>query len=202
VKGDTGPQGTQGPQGAQGQQGVAGGTGPQGPAGTTGGQGPQGDPGPAGPQGVQGPIGQAATLIRKSADESVQNSTTLQNDDHFSFAVGANETWVFEGWIIVFSSTATPDIKLAFTTPAGATLRWSGLGAGNAGTDHEVISSSGAADSYQITSTGGVRDTILVHGVVSTGATAGTLQLQWAQNTADASTSIVEQGSYLWAFKQ
>jgi hypothetical protein len=95
-----------------------------------------------------------------------------------------------------------PDIKLAFTAPAGATIRWSGLGDGNVGTDHEVISSSGASDSYQITSTGGVRDAILVHGMVTTTGTAGSLQLQWAQNTLDASQTLVESGSYMWATKQ
>jgi hypothetical protein len=165
-------------------------------------QGPPGDTGPAGPPGTVGPVGQVNVVIRKPADEQVQNSATLQNDDDFSFALGANETWIFEGWIIVFSSTTSPDFKLAFTVPSGATIRWSGLGDGNAGTDHEVITTSGGSDSYQITSTAGVRDTILVHGVVQTGATPGTLQMQWAQNTNDAAPIVVEAHSYLWAQKQ
>lgn len=202
LKGDTGPQGVQGPTGPPGSQGLAGGPGPQGVQGPPGVQGPQGDPGPTGPPGPQGPVGQSNVLIRKPANEQVQNSTTLQNDDNFSFALGANETWVFEGWVIVFSSTTSPDFKLAFTVPAGATLRWSGIGAGNAGTDHEVITGSGLFDSYQVTSTAGVRDTILVHGIVSTGATPGTLQMQWAQNTNDAAPIVVEADSYVWAFKQ
>jgi Collagen triple helix repeat (20 copies) len=202
VKGDTGPQGVQGPTGPDGPPGLAGGTGPQGVQGPPGVQGPQGDAGPTGPPGPAGPVGQINVLIRKPANEQLQLSTTLQDDDNFSITLGANETWIFEGWLIVFSSTTSPDFKLAFTVPTGATLRWSGIGDGNAGTDHEVITASGASDSYQVTSAAGVRDTILVHGIVTTGATPGTLQMQWAQNTNDAAPIVLEAESYLWACKQ
>ena len=64
--GATGPQGLQGPAGAKGPQGLqgpAGAKGPQGLQGPAGAKGPQGDrgpqglPGPQGPQGLQGPAG-------------------------------------------------------------------------------------------------------------------------------------------------
>ena len=200
-KGDTGPQGLQGQTGPQGPQGVTGDTGPQGLEGPPGVQGPPGDIGPPGPQGPIGPAGQANVLIRKSIDEST-TSTLLHNDTSFSFDLGANETWVFEGWIIAFSSTTAPDIKLGFTVPTGSTLRWSGLGAGNAGTDHEVISTSGVTDSYQLTSTAGARNTIVLHGVVKTGLTPGTLRMQWAQNASSAAPTVVEAGSYIWIQRQ
>ena len=38
----------------------------------------------------------AATTVYKTADEIVNNSTTLQNDDHLLLALGANEVWRLE----------------------------------------------------------------------------------------------------------
>src|SRR5262249_33476391 len=127
-KGDAGAQGPQGNVGQQGVQGPAGDQGPVGAVGPAGSQGPQGDIGPAGPAGPTGPAGQVNVIIRKTADESLANSTTVQNDDQLSFAVGANESWVFEAWIVIFSSQSAPKFKMTFTVPTGATIRWSGLG--------------------------------------------------------------------------
>ena len=59
-KGDTGPQGEQGPKGdtgPQGEQGPKGDTGPQGEQGPKGDTGPQGKQGPKGDTGIQGPQG-------------------------------------------------------------------------------------------------------------------------------------------------
>jgi hypothetical protein len=139
--------------------------------------------------------------VRKATDESVASSTALQNDDELAVPLGLGEVWIFEAWIGVFSSSATGDFKLSFTVPAGATIRWSGLGAGNTGTDHEVITSSGATDVYQITGSGGITDSIVIHGTVVNGLTAGNLQMQWAQNTSTSAAVVVQTGSYLWAGK-
>lgn len=57
AKGDTGPQGIQGPPGPQGEQGVQGPQGPPGPQGEQGEQGETGPQGPPGPQGEQGETG-------------------------------------------------------------------------------------------------------------------------------------------------
>jgi collagen triple helix repeat protein len=56
-KGDTGAIGPQGPQGAQGDTGLQGSAGPAGPTGPTGPQGLKGDTGPSGPAGPLGPQG-------------------------------------------------------------------------------------------------------------------------------------------------
>jgi hypothetical protein len=140
-------------------------------------------------------------MIRKSADESVASSTVLQNDDQLSFPIAIGEAWTFEAWLGVFCSKSTPDFKLTVTVPAGAVIRWSGLGSGNAGTDHEVITTSGATDIYQITGAGGTIDSITIHGTVQNVGTAGSVQIQWAQNASDAAAVVVQTGSYLSAGK-
>ncbi len=136
--------------------------------------------------------------VRKLADENVVSSTTLQNDDHLAFPIAANETWSFSGWLIVTSASGTPDLRLAFTVPAGATLRWSGFGDGNTGADHEVIVTSGFVDVFQVTG-GSWRDWVQVRGIVVNGANAGTVQMQWAQNVSNGSAMTIQAGSYLQA---
>jgi hypothetical protein len=36
-------------------------------------------------------------VILKAANETVSNSTTLQDDNHFTFSMGANDIWLVEG---------------------------------------------------------------------------------------------------------
>jgi hypothetical protein len=128
----------------------------------------------------------------------VVSSTTLQNDDHLAFPIAANETWSFVGWLIVTSASGTPDLRLAFTVPAGATLRWSGFGDGNTGADHEVIVTSGFTDVFQLTGAAW-RDWVQVRGIVSNGANAGTVQMQWAQNLSNPSAVTIQAGSHVQA---
>ena len=63
IKGETGPQGEQGPQGPAGADGAQG---PQGVPGVEGPQGIQGERGPVGPQGEQGPSGQDGAPVCKT----------------------------------------------------------------------------------------------------------------------------------------
>lgn len=149
------------------------------------------------------PIWDAATTIttvRKTADETVNNSVTLQNDDALLLALAANETWYF---IAVLSQIGnnTADFKFAFTVPTGATLNWGCVGkintAGTAG-PCDSITTSGTADDND-----GATDArrVTLRGVVVNGGTAGNLQLQWAQSTATVVDTKVLTNSYLEAHK-
>lgn len=138
--------------------------------------------------------------IRKTADETVNNSATLQNDDVLLLALAANETWYFT---LVFShvGNGTADIQYAFTVPAGATLKWGCI----ARTDTSDsfggctdITSSGTAEPA---GAGTGNRIVLSMGVVANGGTAGNLQLQWAQNVATVVDTKVLANSYLEAHK-
>ncbi len=136
-------------------------------------------------------------IIRKTANETVNNSSTLQNDNHLFAALLANTTYHFSAFVAHLGNT-TADFKLAWITPSGSALLWSlpnamiqpgeGLGAAS------VITNSGSAISVQ----GTVGDLAqLVSGTVRTFGTPGNLQLQWAQNTATAVDTIVLTNSFL-----
>jgi len=136
-----------------------------------------------------------ATIVRKTADEIVNNSTTLQNDDHLLLSAGANETWFLEFFLLNSSVTTTPSITLCIIAPSGADGKWMALRQTN------IV----AAES--IGSAIGFGSPVLAYipywlsAVVRIGATAGNIQLQWAQNTATAEDTKLLMGSCLIAHK-
>ena len=131
-------------------------------------------------------------VVTKPTNEVVNSSTTLQNDDHLFFSVGANEEWTFR-FVVSANVAASPDIKFAVTAPAGSVCRVavvdpegatsvSGLGCG---VSSGLIPGNGANDVYEVV------------GTVNSSGTAGNVQLQWAQNTSNAAAVTVLAGSYL-----
>lgn len=145
-------------------------------------------------------------LTRKSANEVVNNSGALQNDDHLLQALGASQTWMFEAHIICQGPDAA-DIKIAFTVPSGATLTWSAIGpatgatgGGAASTIVDYVSVSGTAATF---GTDGNPKTLAIHvrGMVRTAGTTGNLQLQWAQSAATANDTTVYTDSWLLALR-
>ncbi|MBL0311054.1 MAG: collagen-like protein, partial [Bacteroidetes bacterium] len=60
-------------------------------------------------------------FARKTADESVTSSTSLQDDNHLQFAIGANETWDVS-FVLRFTASSGGDIKFALVLPSGATM--------------------------------------------------------------------------------
>lgn len=140
--------------------------------------------------------GDGVAFVTKAADETVNNSAVLQNDDHLFFPVGANETWVFNVEFAAQSNT-TPDIKFAVTAPATSTCLYNfylPTGTQNSrvttcGTQTTVLNGNNTNQSY------------IGYGTITTAGTAGNIQLQWAQNTANGSNTIGRQGSILKAYR-
>lgn len=136
-------------------------------------------------------------IIYKSSDETVNGSDTLQDDNELTFAIGANEKWAFTIYLRT-SSGATPDFKYSLSVPSGATFTFwstynvtqvSNLGGGY--TDKAVVDGSG---SFPIGSD-------IANGSVINSSTTGSVTLQWAQNTSNASDTKLLAGSYIIAHK-
>ena len=140
-------------------------------------------------------------IVRKTVDESVVSNTTLQNDDVLLMSLGATETWMFQ-CNVIFSSSTTADFKVAFTIPASATIAatamWNNATASTA--NIRSWTSSGAANDLQAL---GITELLFlpIYGIVTTAGTAGSLTLQWAQNTTDATNTTVRANSTLYAVK-
>lgn len=134
---------------------------------------------------------------RKSADETVTTSTTLQNDDELFVAVNANGIYEFR-LFLDYNSSTTADIKIGWTLPSGATMTYVQNGLDASSTTNLGAQNLGPltqASNPVFGGTGG--DTVAIPlGMLVVGANAGTMQLQWAQSTSSGST-IVRAGSHL-----
>lgn len=142
--------------------------------------------------------GDVPTVVRKTADETVNNSTAFQNDNDLFFAMAANTTYEIELFLLVVSDS-TADFKMAFTLPAGANMIWfhvqdasiDAFRIASLGTAAQTISIVGSTDEHAF----------WIKGIVRCATFAGNLQLQWAQNTATVVNTTVYANSVIkyWA---
>lgn len=129
----------------------------------------------------------------KTADETVNNSATLQDDDDLFVALVANATY----WIVLnlfYTTGATPKIKFGWTFPTSATLR-----ATLTGYFSSALQCVRAIETDVSVMDSGTGFGLVTAGRVVTSGTAGNLKLQWAQNTANVSNTQVLIGSSLLA---
>jgi hypothetical protein len=145
------------------------------------------------------PTGNSA-VKRKSADESVTSSTTLQNDNDLSFAIAASE--IFAVMFVLFvddASNGSADLKVGFSVPASCTVKWSIDGYNNASNswNSEVTTEASSANTELLSP----QLRVVVHALVVNSTNAGTVQLQWAQKTSNGSAVTVRAGSHLIANK-
>jgi len=127
-------------------------------------------------------------------DFTVNNSTTLVNVPNFSVAVEASSFYYFRLSMRSTSGT-TPDVKLGFTIPSGATGGYTWL-----------LASPNTADRLwgtpaALAGTGAIALSNIA-GLLITDTTAGTFQIQWAQNTANASDTTMLTGTTFVMIKQ
>lgn len=150
-------------------------------------------------------------VVIKAADESLSSNTTLQNDDELFLSVAASAKYVVD--LQIFAITAandvTEDIKLGFTFPSGSTLHFSGTGPNNADLSGAASSNSNGEWIARMSATSGtttipygmsgVELGLSLRAILITSTTAGTLQLQWAQNSSTANALTVSAGSMMRA---
>jgi len=133
-------------------------------------------------------IGETRIVI-KTADETVNNSATFQNDDHLFHSVVTGTYFFRHQW--VYNTGATPDLKSQYTTPASTTMRyWTQASI-------STHAASGLTQASSVIYDGDGQDVSVTTAGRMTITTAGTFQWQWAQNTANASNTIVREAAYL-----
>ena len=151
----------------------------------------------------------APTVVRKTADETVNNSITLQNDDHLFFALGANEAWLVQLFIMGITPTRSPDLKIGFSVPTGCSMTWAICASGYSTASYSWGYASAVGYPYIYNETGtaivgfeaNTKAGFYFIAIVKNGATAGNLNLQWAQNTATVEDTKVLANSCLIAHK-
>lgn len=137
----------------------------------------------------------------RASTQTVSNSTTLVNDDTLLLALVANATYRIEGQLYYNQTAAgTAGIKIGWTLPAGATGFNETF---HADTGTSVLTGFFASN-WAGTIAAGTSGTSVVgmtiHGTLTT-VSAGTLQLQWAQNTSSATGTQMQVSSSLVAWR-
>lgn len=135
--------------------------------------------------------------LEKAGDESVSTSTTFQDDDDLQFSAVANAVYEIKYAVRFTRTVNTCGRKYQFVGPAGAT---GGV------IDTTVLSSTFASgDQVPDTGTGGGTDSAdeTLSGTlrVKIAATAGTVKLQFAQNTSHASALLCKAGSFAIVYR-
>ncbi len=157
---------------------------------------------------LQGLPGASHILVRKTADEAVDNSATMQNDDHFSFAIAANEVWFVELCLIV-DGMDTGGMDCTWSLPTDGTFASRHIGAEPDQTSTGVVV---AASNLALIASGAevrvVADAatvditaIIMKFTIVNGANAGTAQFQWAQASNTVGPTNIHSESYMIAHR-
>ncbi len=138
------------------------------------------------------------TTVVKTADETVNNSNTLQDDNELTFAGTNGGTYAVKFVLNILQNDAAADFKVDFNSLAGNTswfsCRWQLFDIGgvvlsdveNAGADTDMSMTSASASQQFVE--------ITLNFTLSAGANC---TLRWSQNTATVADTVVKKGSYL-----
>jgi hypothetical protein len=142
-------------------------------------------------------------FVRKTADESVTSSTTLQNDDHLSIAIpGAGSYEIDISLGITSAANAAGDIRVGATFPAGTMTLFvdaldASLASSHTGTilRHALALTSGVdpGEGFGASTT----QTYASLKFLFVATASGTFQFQWAQLASNASATTVKANSFL-----
>jgi hypothetical protein len=137
------------------------------------------------------------SFVQKSTTQSVTSSTTLVDDNAFTFTLAANKTYEVTG-VLRMDCGSTGHMKVQFVAPTSSTEFITAFVNRSAQDDVTYILS--PTTSYDISSLGttsSTTDMVEVKGIVTTSSTSGTFKLQWAQQTSSSTATTVYSGSYI-----
>ena len=156
----------------------------------------------------------APVIIVKQVNESVTNSTTLQDDNDFTFAVEPNTIYKFESEL-QFENDSAVDAKIFLQGPVSANIsQYRTLSTyanpGSSGHARTGMGSVSNFDSFDSDMTRNTQPTAIqvpsasfypvytrFEGFIATSITAGNVIFQWAQATANANPLILEANSWM-----
>jgi hypothetical protein len=139
-------------------------------------------------------------LLFKSANQTVNNSSTLVNDTALLAQIQNNTQCLFIAYIR-YHGDVTADIKMTFSQPSGAFCAWTIANSIQITTADALVATPDFAAGSTLTlgTTASNRGVVLV-GIVNGSTTATTpqfLQFKWAQDTPVGADTVVAVGSSL-----
>ncbi len=141
-----------------------------------------------------------ATIVRKTADQTINNSEVLVNDAHLVLPVLANEIWFIEMSLMLWQANATADWNFGWAYPVATTMKW--------GTDSDYWKATAVQDLQEETEQAVAMNAlaaqilgIALRAIVIVGGNAGNINLQWAQLVATEANNTIKENSCLIAHK-
>ncbi|MFJ4617431.1 hypothetical protein [Streptomyces sp. NPDC088812] len=137
----------------------------------------------------------------KASSTSRASTTTISADPDLQLPVEANAQYLIHFYFRI-SGNAAGDMDIQLTTPAGCTGSYSVTGrlAGASAGDGDARTSTRTTFNVEtLYSTPSTAAAQANHGAgrLITGATAGTLSVDWAQNVSNATASVMESDSWM-----
>ncbi len=146
----------------------------------------------------------------KTADESVNNSTSLQNDDHLTINLGSSQRWAVEMFLHITQGALNAGLTFDFSAPAntaGSYLarNYQSLGANDLNPSDNVLGSTDltvdAVWDTQFQSTSANPNMMNVWATVNTSGTTGSLTFRWAQRAGVANNTTIHANSWMKAVR-
>jgi hypothetical protein len=137
-------------------------------------------------------------IVVKGSDQSRASNTTLSADSELFVAVAASATYLVH-LFLNYSGAAegTSDIKWQFVIPASATLRAHHIHEGPAGSANCIEGITGSSVNNAGTKGAGIQCGLTALGTLIVAGTSGNVTINWAQNTSNATATIVAAQSSL-----
>ena len=138
-------------------------------------------------------------FVRKSADEAAPTSAaSVQDDDELFLSVEANASYFVFAWLRHTAVSNTPDIRINYSYPAGASFARSDWGAPDTTTaSSDSINNTISTTGDNTRGSGTVERAIVMHGELIVGATAGTFKVRFGQATSSVDAVTMKAGSRL-----
>jgi hypothetical protein len=149
---------------------------------------------------------QSAAVVAADVTHT-QSNTTLSDVTGLYVPIGASatEVWFWEAYLMVTAANSTVDVKFGWTVPTAATMKWGALSPNTqlpgwvAYATATTTTASLLGDQTFVPVAGTANGTVglAYAGYIFGGGTSGNVQLQFAQNTSDASNLTIAKGSML-----
>jgi hypothetical protein len=156
-----------------------------------------------------GTVGGVPKVVVRTSDSATRSTATFAVDDTLVWAVGANDRWIIQGFLTFTAAdgagaATTADAKVSFTVPASGSMLHGFFGVTNNGNPSYGSVATGstpaalkAATSAQAIGAAALSFGVSIAGYYTGGGTAGTVSLEWAQNTTNAATLLLAKNSVL-----
>lgn len=138
----------------------------------------------------------------KAGSTSRSATTTLADDADLILPLPRAGTWAFEAWLNYTGGTlGASDLKLSMAYSAASSFgAWGLNGITTASTSQLNAGGNALSASLSLGTNGGFFLTADIKGTLVATAT-GTLSLQWAQNTSNATATTLRQGCWIRAYQ-